>query len=188
MRRFVATLLFALALAGCGAERAATPDPLRVHAPEGEVSLSYPTAGVKLTAPANWGRRRGELPRVATFSSGLAAVAVWAYARDEPIPRGREELVAARRRLVREVRRRDPRFRLERARGTRVAGAPAIGLLGEQAVAGQRLRTRSAHIFRGEAEYVVELLAPPGSFALADRGVMEPLLRSLSLSGRVRKP
>ena len=65
----------------------------------------------------------------------------------------------------------------------RVAGAPAIELVGEQSIEKRLLRTRSVHVFRAGTEYVIEALAPPASFGRVDAQVLGPLLDSLSLKG-----
>jgi hypothetical protein len=66
----LACCLLALLLAGCGEQRAATPDvttPQRPGAPQGK---SFPTAGVRFQAPQNWRIQAGAAPLVATLASG----------------------------------------------------------------------------------------------------------------------
>jgi hypothetical protein len=64
------------------------------------------------------------------------------------------------------------------SRITTVQGSPAIDLRGTQQILGKRVVTRSVHIFRA-GEYVIEALAPAQDFALTDKRVLDPLLRSL---------
>ena len=119
--------------------------------------------------------------------SGEAIVAGWAYPREEPLPETEAQLEAARDRLLEAIERRDPRYRVDSAVTTEVAGAPAIDVRGEQVLSKRRLRTRSVHVFEGEVEYVIEAIAPPPDHALVDRRVLDPLLRSLELEGEVEE-
>lgn len=177
-----------LAAAGCGEDRAEPVDAGRVAAPQGTRELRFPRAGIELRAPANWRLERRRAPAVFTLRSGTAIVSGFAYRREEPLPRGEAELERARERLLAEVRERDPEIRDLTAEVTRVAGAPAIELRAEQTLARRRLRTRSVHVYEGDAEYVLEALAEPDDFDDVDRAVLEPLLESLELTGRVRAP
>ncbi len=59
-------------------------------------------------------------------------------------------------------------------------------VVGTQSLSGGRLRTRSVHVFKGSAEYVIELIAPPQDFTV-DRTVFSPMLRTLELTGRVQR-
>ena len=136
--------------------------------------------------PRNWTIRRRELPGVFELVSGEAVVAGWAYTRAEPLPETDAQLEAARQRLVGAIHERDPDFRVISALVTReITNAPGIDIEGEQVISKRRLRTRSVHIFKGDVEYVIESLAPSPDRALVERGVMEPLLDSLELSGEV---
>ncbi|MDQ3587672.1 MAG: hypothetical protein M3375_04900, partial [Actinomycetota bacterium] len=84
------------------------------------------------------------------------------------------------------VRKRDPRFRLAGSRILRAAGAPGVEVVGIQSLSGGRLETRSVHLFEGEGEYVLELIAPRADFGPADTLVFSPMLRSLELTGRIQ--
>ena len=173
-------------LAACGAERQQPPSP-EPRPNEPTRTAKYPRAGLELELPERAVVQDRRAPAVFRASLGQAFVAAFAYRRREQLPRGGSELQTAMRRLVREVRRRDPRFRLIRSRTTRVDGAPAIELVGDQTLSRTRLRTRSLHAFRGRGEYVVEMLAPPARFEGAEAGFFDPLVRSLQLSGRIRR-
>lgn len=187
MRRSVCLLAsaLALALAGCGSERQRAPDLLSVRPPFGAVPVSFPDAGMSFAAPANWRREPRRPPGVFALASGEAQVVGWAYERKEPLPRRGRRLESARKRLVARVRRLG--FRVAAAKTGELDGAPVIEIAGEQTISRRRLRVRSVHVFRGEAEYVIEALVPPARFELVDREVLAPLLRTLELTGRIRR-
>jgi len=169
-------------VAGCGTERQNVPDPLEVKSPQGQVSVSRPDLGLRFQAPRNWHEREGEPPRVLSLASGEALVSVWAYPRTEPLPRTKADLEEARIALEAEIRKRDPLFSLESSRVTRVAGAPAIDIVGQQTIARRRLRVRSVHAFKGGREYVIDALAPPGgAFERMDGGAVRMLLETVEL-------
>jgi hypothetical protein len=172
----------ALAAPGCGNDRAKPVDIFTPVAPSGVRDVRFSAVGLSFSAPTNWRLGRRTRPAVFTLTSGEAVVSGWAYRRKEPLPRGSSELRQAGERLVREVKGRDPSFRLSSRRVLRVDGAPAVELVGEQTIDRRLLRTRSVHIFRGGTEYVVEALAPPKDFQRVDSGVLAPLLASLNLS------
>jgi hypothetical protein len=182
----LAAVLSACVLAACGTEKTVLPDP--DAAPTGSSrEIGFPQAGmtVRLRRPITVTRRAP--PAVFRFSmpSG-AVVSALAYKRKEPVPATPAELRQARRRLEDAVVVRDPRFRVENARIVRVAGGPGVEVLGTQDLSGGRLRTRSVHLFKGSAEYVLELIATKGSFAKVDSSVFSPMLRTLEVTGRVR--
>ena len=83
---------------------------------------------------------------------------------------------------------RDRGYRLIRSRTTEVDGAAALELLGEQTLGRTRLRIRSLHVYRGSAEYVIEVAAPLDQFARFDRGVTPVIERTLDVAGRVARP
>jgi hypothetical protein len=186
--RVLALLAAAGAVAGCGAEEQTSPSLVQPLPPADPVPLSFPEVGLSFDAPANWYRARSDNPGVLTISSGEAVVALWAHEQDRRAPRTRADLARVRPRLLAALRRRDPSFGLESSRVTRVAGAPAIELTGRQRIGGRRMQVRSVHVYRGEAEYVFEALAPRGQFPRADDGVLEPLLDSLEATGRIDRP
>ncbi len=140
---------------------------------------------MRVAVPARTDVARRQSPAVFRAAFGEWFVSGFAYRRRELLPRGRRELQTARRRLVREVRRRDRSFRLLSARATRAAGAPAVELVGDQVLSKSRLRTRSLHVYRGNAEYVLEMVAPVGRYAGLDR-VFDRVAASLRVTGKVR--
>jgi hypothetical protein len=176
-----------LPVAGCG--DSSLPVPTNSTAPSRELrALEFPRAGLKVSLPRNM--QVGRLPRLpAVFRATLAQpfVSGYAYRRAEQLPRNERELQAARRRLVRTAQGRDRGYRLVRSRATKVAGARAVELLGEQTLGRTRLRIRSLHVYRGNAEYVIEVGAPRRQFARFDRVVTPGIEGSLSVTGRVAR-
>lgn len=172
-------------LAGCGNERTKRLS-LAVAPSKAIVAHRYPAAGLSLELPRNIGVVPTSAPGVFRGNLGEAVVSAFAYRRREQLPRNQRELRTARRRLERAVAKRDPTFRLRDSRTTRVAGARAIELLGDQTISRRRLRTRSLHIFRGSAEYVIELAAPVRQFGRLDRSIFPVVRRTLEVTGTVR--
>jgi hypothetical protein len=113
------------------------------------------------------------------FSSGAGEVSGWAYQRTEPLPADDAALVAAKDALVAEASKRNGTLKVERSGTRKVAGAPAVEIVGTQTINGRPVRSHSVHFFRDGYEYVVEALAPEEEFPVADKGVLEPLLRTL---------
>ena len=176
----------ALLVAGCGAERGQGL-PLDLEQDVAFKRLRYPKAGLSLSVPEPLTLVRRRPPGVFRASGAGWYVAGFAYRRKEQLPRNGRELAAARRRLVREVRRRDRRFRLARARSLRVAGVRGVELVGEQPIARARLRIRSLHLYRRSAEYVIEMVAPERRFARLNRAAFDRIARSVRVSGRVQR-
>lgn len=183
MRRLAISLLCACALAGCGNSAARPPDVSTPSSPRAYVPASYPAAGVRFDYPANWTITSGQPPLVSTVVSGQATVAVWRYARTEPLPVGPLALARARIALIRAARRRDRTLRVRSARVRRLHGSPAIVLFGSESVGGQRRSVRSVHVFFAAHEVVVDAFAPASQFRRVDRSVFGPLVASLRLSG-----
>lgn len=185
--RPVAALLAALAacsLAACGAERHTLPATTVSE----DVSLKrfeVRSVGLRIDLPELVPPERRKAPGVFRASMGQSFLAAYAYRRREQLPRNMRELEAARRRLVRQIRRRDRRFHVVRSRATRAAGARAVEVVGDQRIAGGTFRTRSLHVYKGQGEYVLDMLAPVGEFPEMDRGFFSPAVRSLKLSGVV---
>ena len=175
-------LLALLALSACGEERTRAPDLGTPLTPQGVRTVKLPAAGVAFTAPANWSDSDAREPRVGGIQSGRATLAVWRYVRSEPLPEGAAELRRVRGLLVDRVEERDPTFRLASSRVTRRADAPAVELTGAQTIAGRPVRVRSAHVYTGGAELVVDAYAAPQDFDRVDATVFEPALRSLRVA------
>ena len=141
---------------------------------------------MRFRLPANVGLRATAPPGVFRGSAGDAILAAFAYRRAERLPRNRRELAAARRRLVSATRKRGQSYKLRSVRTLRVDGGRAVELLGDQLISNGRLRTRSLHVYKGRAEYVIELSAVARDFPYLDRTVYRPLRSTLRLTGKVR--
>ena len=192
MPRFVACAL-ALAsavplAAGCGNDRAGSSRIFDSPEGGGSQRVHYPDAGISLVLPKAWVVDRARRPQVFRASFEDAFVSAFAYHRREELPETGDQLRTARDRLVRAARSRDRTFRLASSRLTRAAGAPAIELLGEQTISRGRLRLRSLHVYKGRAEYVIELGAPAAEFRRLDRSTSPRIRRSLEVTGRVKQP
>jgi hypothetical protein len=177
-----ALLALALAAGGCGYDRTPAPDTATPLPPQGSARLRFPDAGLSLAAPGRWDQAPGQAPLVTTMSSGRAAVAVWRFARAEPLPRTADDLQRARRDLLKAAKARDPSFRERSVRVRRVRGHRALEVRGTGTVEGQERAVRSLHVFAFGAEVVVDGLAPPADFARVDREVFVPVMRSLRLA------
>jgi hypothetical protein len=182
-RRLIALLLLGAAV-GCGAERQTAPDPDAALRSKLE-RRDFPAAGLSIALPRRIPIGPVEPPQVFRAGVGDWFMSAFAYPRTEQLPRGRAALATARRRLIAEVRRRDPRWRLVSSRITRADGAPAVELVGDQTLARARVRTRTLHVYRGDGEYVLELAAGLGRFPSLDRSTFEPIARSLRVTGRI---
>jgi hypothetical protein len=177
-------VLAALVAAGCGTPRAALPSVSTPQAPGAPHGQFFPAAGLRFRAPQNWRIQAGAAPLVATVASGQAIVAVWRYPRAEILPTTTSALRQARKRLIKQARKRDKQLRVIASRLTRVDRQPAIVLVGQEIVAGQVRLVRSTHVFGHGAEIVVDAYAPPPTFAAVNQSVFGPLVASL----RVRAP
>jgi hypothetical protein len=174
-------LVTALPATGCGRERIDPPDVTRPATPARAVEQQHPDHGLTFTRPGNWPFEPGSAPLVASTASGNATIAIWRYLRSEPLPREDEELAEAQQNLERAARSRDATFELERSRRTRVDGAPALELVGDSTVTGQRRRVRSTHVYAKGAEVVIDAYAAPDDFARVDEAVFRPLLDSFKI-------
>ncbi len=179
MARLLVTMLCSLAPAGCGRSRMPVPALAVPRAPAPARTRDYPAAGVRLRAPANWVATPAAAPAVATISSGAALVTVYRYPRAEPLPGTRSALAAALPGLVAAARARDRTLALTRRTATRIAGAPALVLLGTETLGGVRRGVRSVHVFAHGAEVVLDALAPAAAFPGLDASVFRPLAASL---------
>jgi hypothetical protein len=173
----------AVAASGCGAEKATTPSAL-LPADTPFTKASFKPAGLTLSLPK--ALRVADRKSPGVFRATLAEwyVSGLAYKRKEQLPRNNRELRAARRRLVREVRRRDRTFKLVSATTTRVDGSRAVQIVGDQELSERRLRVRSLHVYKGRAEYVLEMAAPVADFRTLDANVFDRVARSLKVTGK----
>jgi hypothetical protein len=190
MRRLAACALgLAVLLAGgCGNERVQSGSLF--DAKPGKVShaLAYPAAGLKVQVPKEFDVKDSTAPELFRASLNASFISGFAYRRTEQLPRTRDELAAARRRLVDAAKRRDGSYRLRSGTLTSVDGAPAVELLGDQTIFKGRLRLHSLHVYKGNGEYVVELVAPVAAFPRLDRSSFPGIRRSLKVTGKVMAP
>ncbi|MDQ3644851.1 MAG: hypothetical protein M3356_05000 [Actinomycetota bacterium] len=183
-RSLVSLVLVAILLAGCGNERSAARK-LDARPTDATNSLDYPAVGLSLELPEGFTVERAKRPGVFRAASGSAALSAFAYNRREELPGNQRELEEALERLEKAAKERSSSFELSESRTLEVSGARAIELLGRQTISKSVLRTRSLHIFKGEAEYVIELLAPPEDFDRLDERVSELIRSSLEITGDV---
>lgn len=183
----VTLLATALLAAGCGNERRVPPklatEPSAAKAPQ-----SFPRAGLRLELPGNVQVNRTAPPGLFFGTFGESVVSVFAYRRREALPASQADLSQALGRLERATEKRDPQYRLRSSATREVDSSRATELVGDQTIDNKDLRTRSVHVYKGKAEYVLELLAPRADFDRLDRDLFEPMLDSLQITGRVRRP
>jgi hypothetical protein len=173
--------LVALLAAGCGAERVDVPDVARPYTIEGPAVRAFPAAGVSFQAPADWRFDVGKEPLVATTSSGSATIAIWRYPRTEPLPRDDIALDQADGALQDAATTRDENLRVQQSRRVKVDGARGVQLVGIEQVAGRERQVRSTHVYAKGAEYVIDTYAATRDFALIDRTVFQPLVRTFKI-------
>ena len=182
MRRTLLLTLPVLALAGCGSNKDTPSDTSSIQTTGPTVAVKYPDAGVAFRAPEGWRRQTGKAPLVAAVQTGQATIAVWRYPRDEQLPVTHTSLKAAKEALVGQIRKRDPSFKVQKAKLLHVGPKRAVQVLGIGTINGNPRMIRSTHIYTQKAEYVVDAYAPQTVFARVDRGVFEPVLESLEIS------
>lgn len=175
-------VVVAAALAGCGNEPSKPPVVTTPKAAFGWVDHALPSEGVKFQRPSAWRLTPGQPPLLATISSGLVTISVWRYPRNEPLPATTEELGVARNALVAAAKARDSTFKVIKAKGTRAAHHPAVVIIGDETVAGQRRRVRSTHIYANASEVVVDAFAPADQYAKVEDPIIRTLVRSLQIS------
>lgn len=186
-RRLVTGILALLATlaAGCGNERTPVSE-LAVVSPSAQTTtFDYPSAGLSLDLPRNFRVEEAKRPGVFRATFGGSVLAAYAYRRREELPDSQRELDQALQRLKKAAQERSPSLRIARSRTLEVNGARAVELLGSQTISRARVRTRSLHIFKDQAEYVIELLAPPRDFEKLDARVSEAIDDSLEVTGKV---
>lgn len=173
----------AAVLAGCGTARTPAPDLSTPAAGGGGAGpVAFERAGVAFSAPSGWRRRGAEqAPLVASLSSGRATVNIFRYERSEPLPATGAELDEAARRLEDAARQRDPSLQFLRRSTTRVGSRPAVVLRATETIEGQRRTVRSTHVYGDGVEVVVDAIAPAADVARLERGVFEPLVRSVRI-------
>jgi len=181
VRLALISVVAAVAIVGCGNSRTPPPDTGRIPPPDGFRDLRYPSAGITLRAPSNWREIQGSGDQVSTVAIGDAQIAIWRYARTEPLPVNLAQLKAAKEALVAQVRTRDATFKLTSSRLVIKPGTRAVELIGQGTNQGERRTVRSLHVFGRGHEIVVDAFAPPADFARVDEETFGPVTRSLRL-------
>lgn len=174
-------------LAACGNERARPSGLERIGPPTNFISYSSASGDVSFGRPSTWTVSSGGFPEVAQISSGKAVAAVYSYPRTD-LPGDEAGVEASRQRLLRSLRERAPGFEVDSSRITEVDDAPAVEIVGRGRVGGQRVMTRSVHVYKGAAEYVVDAYATPEAFERANTIAFEPLLATIRLAGLLEGP
>ena len=182
MRRALLATLPVLVLAGCGSSKDKAPDATAIPTNGGTVAVKYPQAGVSFKAPQGWRRQTGKAPLVAAVQTGQATIAVWRYPRTEQLPVTHTGLKAAKAALVAQIMKRDPSFKVTRAKLLHVGPKRAVQVLGLGTINGNPRMIRSTHIYTEKAEYVIDAYAPQTVFARVDKSVFAPVLASLEIT------
>jgi hypothetical protein len=177
----------AVLLAGCGNDRASSPELGLIPTPKAFQATPFLAQGVQFRSPTNWRVVKGEDTHLATVAIGDAQVGIWRYVRDEPLPETRDQLAAARQALVAQIESRDPTFKLTSTRLVLKPGFRGVEVIGS----GTNLTNtsvqrsmRSLHAYGRGAEVVMDAFAPPKQFSRVDKQTFGPMTRSLKL----RKP
>jgi hypothetical protein len=187
--RVTATALAVLAaglLAACGNDKA-EPDPSLLKPSERTKVVRAPSAGLRVVLPANLTRQELKSPGLFFASLGRTVVSAYAYRRGEQLPRNKKELEQARKRLVTSTKKRDKSYKLISSEATRAGKAPAVVLLGDQTISGERVRIRSIHVYRGTIEYVIEVFSPVAQFKANDAAISPNILKALVVSGKFQR-
>ena len=168
--------------AGCGNERSQPAGLDQLGEQISLVNYSAPGGDVSFGRPSTWIVTAGALPKVAQISSGSAVATVFAYPRSD-LPQDRAGAEASRKRLIASLGKRAPSFEVERSRVREVGDAVAVEIVGRGRIAGQPVKTKSVHVYKGAAEYVIDAYARPGFFRRAETEAFNPLLATIRLGG-----
>ena len=179
---WLAVLALALAGAGCGNDQIQPTGLSKLGEPISLINFTSSNGDVSFGHPSTWSVLGGTLPKVAQLSSGTAVATVFAYPRTD-LPEDRAGAEASRGRLIASLKERDPSFDVEVSRIRKVDGAVAVEIDGTGRIAGQRVRTKSIHVYKGAAEYVIDAYAKPETFKDADTEAFEPMLATIRLGG-----
>jgi hypothetical protein len=172
----------AASCAGCGNDRN-RPSGLEQLGPAVSlVNFTVPSGEVSFGRPSSWSVSAGTLPQVAQLSSGSAVATIYAYPRTD-LPLSGDGAEASRQRLLRSLSERAPSFQVQSSRLREVDGAPAVEIIGRGRIAGHPVRTKSVHVYKGDAEYVIDAYARPRSFRAAETEAFNPLLATIRLGG-----
>ncbi len=181
LSRRVLILAAALTLSACGTERQQPPDVTTPGPPIGVDPVAYPAAGVAFLAPKGWLKEDGTDALVASFSTGEATIAIYRYARTEPLPRTKAQLDAALDALVGAAKARDATFTEIKRNRLKVDGHPAVQLRGTESVVGRPRTVRSTHVYAEGGEVVIDAYSPDRDFRRVDAQVFRGVLRSIKI-------
>jgi hypothetical protein len=171
-----------MAGAGCGNERSQPIDLSQLGPPVSLVNLTTPSGDVSFGRPSSWSASTGNPPVAAQISSGSAVATVYAYPRTD-LPQDPAGAEASRERLLASLHERAPSFHVDSSRVREVDGAVAVEIVGHGRIAGHRVRTKSVHVYKGAAEYVIDAYARPKFFRRAETEAFNPLLATIRLGG-----
>ena len=171
-----------VACAGCGNARSEAIGLGQLAPPLSLVNFTAPGGDVSFGHPSSWTVTAAPPPEVAQISSGSAVATVYAYARTD-LSLTRSGAEASRQRLLRSLAQRAPSFQVESSRLRRVDGAEAVEIVGHGKIAGHEVRTKSVHVYKGAAEYVIDAYSRPRVFRQAESEAFDPLLATLRLGG-----
>jgi hypothetical protein len=179
---WLGVIALALASAGCGNERNHPTGLSQIGPPISLVNFSSANGDVSFGRPSTWTVIGGTLPKVAQISSGTAVATVFAYPRTD-LPQDPAGAEASRVRLIDSLRKRSPSFHVDSSRIRKVDGSVAVEIDGTGRIAGERVRTKSVHVYKGAAEYVIDAYSKPKTFKAADAEAFQPMLATIRLGG-----
>ena len=187
-RGLLALILLAIALealTACGDSRVPAPRLSDVQAPGAMTTASYLSGNLHFDAPSTWATQLGAGPLVVTYASGPAIIAIWRYPRSptQHLPDNLATLGQARSSLIAAATARDRSFRVLSSAVVDQGLVRGVELDALETIRGRLRRVRSAHLYTGGAELVIDEYAPPAMFHAVDRSVFSPLLHSLRLGG-----
>jgi hypothetical protein len=188
-RRWLAWLAIPalVACGGCGNARSQPIGLRQLGPPVSLINFTSETGDVSFGHPSTWSASGGAPPQVAQISSGSAVATIYAYPRTD-LPLDRAGAEASRLRLLDSLARRAPSFRVESSRVRQVDGAAAVEIVGRGRIAGHAVETKSVHVYKGAAEYVIDAYARPRFFKQAETEAFDPLLATLHVSGFPQGP
>jgi hypothetical protein len=184
-RRWLAWLAIpplAMACAGCGNERSRPIGLSQLGPAVSLVNFTAPSGDVSFGRPSTWSASTGNLPEVAQISSGSAVATVFAYPRTD-LSLSSTGAEASRQRLLSSLHERAPSFEVQSSRVREVDGAAAVEIIGRGTIAGHPVKTKSVHVYKGAAEYVIDAYSRPRSFRRAVTEAFNPLLATIRLGG-----
>ena len=176
-----------VACGGCGNARSQPAGLQQLGPPVSLVNFTSPSGDVSFGHPSTWSVGSGTPPQVAQLSSGSAVATVYAYPRTD-LPLDRAGAEASRQRLLSSLARRAPSFRVESSRVREVDGAAAVEIVGRGRIAGHPVETKSVHVYKGAAEYVIDAYARPRFFKQAETEAFDPMIATLHVGGFPQGP